>query len=117
MSELRLSSEKRLRIFTGRGYPELAEDVAAELGIPITPTSAYDFANGEIFVRFEESVRGSDAFVIQSHASPVNKQIMEQLIMVDALKRASAKRITVVAPFYGYARQDKKHRGREPISA
>jgi len=114
---LRLSSEKRLRLFTGRGYPELADEVASELGIPITPTSAYDFANGEIFVRFEESVRGSDAFVIQSHSAPVNKQIMEQLIMVDALKRASAKRITVVAPFYGYARQDKKHRGREPISA
>jgi ribose-phosphate pyrophosphokinase len=117
MNEIRLSSEKRLRIFTGRAYPELADEVAAELGIPITPTSAYDFANGEIFVRFEESVRGSDAFVIQSHSAPVNKQIMEQLIMVDALKRASAKRITVVAPFYGYARQDKKHRGREPISA
>ncbi|MFV1309901.1 ribose-phosphate diphosphokinase, partial [Klebsiella pneumoniae] len=64
-----------------------------------------------------ESVRGSDAFVLQSHSAPVNKQIMEQLIMVDALKRASAKRITVVLPFYGYARQDKKHRGREPISA
>jgi ribose-phosphate pyrophosphokinase len=117
LSELRLTSEKKLRIFSGRGYPELAEAVAEELGIPITPTSAYDFANGEIFVRFEESVRGCDAFVIQSHAAPVNKQIMEQLIMVDALKRASAKRITVVAPFYGYARQDKKHRGREPISA
>ena len=117
MSEIRLTSEKKLRIFSGRGYPELAEAVATELGIPLTPTSAYDFANGEIFVRFEESVRGCDAFVIQSHAAPVNKQIMEQLIMVDALKRASAKRITVVAPFYGYARQDKKHRGREPISA
>ena len=117
MNEIRLSSEKRLRLFTGRGYPELAEEVASELGIPLTPTSAYDFANGEIFVRFEESVRGSDAFVIQSHSAPVNKQIMEQLIMVDALKRASAKRITVVTPFYGYARQDKKHRGREPISA
>ncbi|CAN2174515.1 PrsA Phosphoribosylpyrophosphate synthetase [Candidatus Nanopelagicaceae bacterium] len=117
MSEIRLSSEKRLRLFSGRGFPELAEQVATELGIPITPTSAYDFSNGEIFVRFEESVRGCDAFVIQSHATPVNKQIMEQLIMVDALKRASAKRITVVAPFYGYARQDKKHRGREPISA
>ena len=117
MSEIRLTSEKKLRIFSGRGYPELAEAVAEELGIPLTPTSAYDFANGEIFVRFEESVRGCDAFVIQSHAAPVNKQIMEQLIMVDALKRASAKRITVVAPFYGYARQDKKHRGREPISA
>jgi ribose-phosphate pyrophosphokinase len=117
LSEIRLTSEKKLRIFSGRGYPELAESVAAELGIPLTPTSAYDFANGEIFVRFEESVRGCDAFVIQSHAAPVNKQIMEQLIMVDALKRASAKRITVVTPFYGYARQDKKHRGREPISA
>jgi len=112
-----LSSEKKLRLFSGRGFPELSEAVAAELGIPLTPTSAYDFANGEIFVRFEESVRGCDAFVIQSHTAPVNKQIMEQLIMVDALKRASAKRITVVAPFYGYARQDKKHRGREPITA
>ena len=117
MSEIRLASEKRLRLFTGRGFPELADEVATELGIPLTPTSAYDFANGEIFVRFEESVRGCDAFVLQSHSAPVNKQIMEQLIMVDALKRASAKRITVVAPFYGYARQDKKHRGREPISA
>jgi len=117
LSEIRLSSEKRLRLFSGRGFPELADEVATELGTPITPTSAYDFANGEIFVRFEESVRGCDAFVLQSHAAPVNKQIMEQLIMVDALKRASAKRITVVAPFYGYARQDKKHRGREPISA
>ncbi len=117
MSEIRLSSEKRLRLFSGRGFPELSDAVAAELGIPLTPTSAYDFANGEVFVRFEESVRGCDAFVIQSHTAPVNKQIMEQLIMVDALKRASAKRITVVAPFYGYARQDKKHRGREPITA
>ena len=112
-----MSSEKRLRLFSGRGFPELSDAVAAELGIPLTPTSAYDFANGEIFVRFEESVRGCDAFVIQSHTAPVNKQIMEQLIMIDALKRASAKRITVVAPFYGYARQDKKHRGREPITA
>ncbi|MDP1712675.1 MAG: ribose-phosphate diphosphokinase [Candidatus Nanopelagicaceae bacterium] len=117
MSELKLASEKRLRIFSGRAFPELADQVASELGIPITPTAAYDFANGEIFVRFEESVRGCDAFVIQSHSAPINKQIMEQLIMIDALKRASAKRITVVAPFYGYARQDKKHRGREPITA
>jgi len=117
LSEIRLSSEKRLRLFSGRGFPELSDAVAAERGIPLTPTSAYDFANGEIFVRFEESVRGCDAFVIQSHTAPVNKQIMEQLIMIDALKRASAKRITVVAPFYGYARQDKKHRGREPITA
>ncbi len=81
------------------------------------PTRALNYANSEIYVRFEESVRGCDAYVIQSHAAPVNEWVMEQLIMVDALKRASAKRITVVAPFYPYARQDKKHRGREPISA
>lgn len=104
-------------LFSGRAHPELAAEVAACLGIEPTPTSAFEFANGEIFVRFDESVRGSDAFVIQSHTAPINKWIMEQLIMVDALKRASAKRITVVVPFYGYARQDKKHRGREPISA
>ncbi|MDQ6936765.1 MAG: ribose-phosphate diphosphokinase [Actinomycetota bacterium] len=104
-------------VFSGRAHPELADDVARELGTGLVPTSAYDFANGEIYVRYEESVRGSDAFVIQSHTSPINHWIMEHLIMVDALKRASAKRITVVLPFYGYARQDKKHRGREPISA
>src|SRR2546422_4438231 len=104
-------------LFSGRAYPELAEEVAEALNVEPTPTSAYDFANGETFVRFNESVRGSDAFVLQSHTAPINQWIMEQLIMVDALKRASAKRITVVMPFYGYARQDKKHRGREPISA
>jgi ribose-phosphate pyrophosphokinase len=108
---------RKLMLFSGRAHGELAQAVATELGTDLTPTSAYDFANGEIFVRFDESVRGCDAFVIQSHTAPLNKWIMEQLIMVDALKRASAKRITVVAPFYGYARQDKKHRGREPISA
>jgi ribose-phosphate pyrophosphokinase len=91
--------------------------VADHLGVELVPTQAYDFANGEIFVRFEESIRGADAFVLQSHTDPINKWIMEQLLMVDALKRASAKRITVIMPFYGYARQDKKHSGREPISA
>jgi ribose-phosphate pyrophosphokinase len=111
------TTEKNLMVFTGRAHPELAEEVARMLGTGLVPTSAYDFANGEIYVRYEESVRGSDAFVIQSHTAPLNEAIMEQLIMVDALKRASAKRITVVLPFYGYARQDKKHRGREPISA
>ncbi|TRW43378.1 ribose-phosphate diphosphokinase [Georgenia yuyongxinii] len=109
--------EKRLVIVTGRAHPELASEVARELDIELLPTSAYDFANGEIYVRFDESVRGSDVFVLQSHTSPINQWLMEQLIMVDALKRGSAKRITVVAPFYPYARQDKKHRGREPISA
>ncbi len=112
-----VASERKLMLFSGRGYPELGEEIAGCLGIEVTPTRAYDFANGEIFVRFLESVRGSDAFVLQSHTSPINQWIMEQLIMVDALKRASAKRITVVAPFFGYARQDKKSRGREPISA
>ena len=106
-----------MMLFSGRGYPELGLEIAGCLGIEPTPTTAYEFANGEIFVRFLESVRGSDAFVLQSHTAPINKWIMEQLIMVDALKRASAKRITVVAPFFGYARQDKKSRGREPISA
>ncbi len=117
MAELVTPSQKKLMLFSGRSHPELAEQVAAELGIEVSPTKLYDFANGEIFVRFEESVRGSDAFVLQAHAEPLNKSIMEQLIMVDALKRASAKRITVITPFYGYARQDKKHRGREPITA
>ncbi len=117
MSQLTTPPKKHLMLFAGRSHPALAAAVAAELGVQLAPTSAYDFANGEIFVRFEESVRGADAFVLQSHTSPINKWIMEQLIMVDALKRASAKRITVVMPFYGYARQDKKHRGREPISA
>ncbi|WP_328991407.1 ribose-phosphate diphosphokinase [Kribbella sp. NBC_01245] len=117
MSGMKRTTEKNLMVFSGRAHPGLAEEVAEQLGAGLVPTSAYDFANGEIYVRFEESVRGSDAFVIQSHTSPINQWIMEQLIMIDALKRASAKRITVVLPFYGYARQDKKHRGREPISA
>ncbi len=111
------TTQKNLMLFTGRAHPRLAQEVAVELGTAIVPTDAYSFANSEIYVRFDESVRGCDAFVIQSHTAPVNEWIMEHLIMVDALKRASAKRITVVLPFYGYARQDKKHRGREPISA
>ncbi|MBI1351965.1 MAG: ribose-phosphate diphosphokinase [Actinomycetales bacterium] len=117
MSDISVPNQKRLVLLAGRSYPELAQEVADDLGIDLSPTLAYDFANGEIFVRFQQSVRGTDAFVLQSHTTPINKWIMEQLIMVDALKRASAKRITVIVPFYGYARQDKKHRGREPISA
>lgn len=101
----------------GRAHPDLTEAVAESLGTELLPTTAYSFANGELYVRFGESVRGADCFVIQSHAAPINDSIMEQLIMVDALKRASAKRITVIMPVYGYARQDKKHKGREPISA
>jgi ribose-phosphate pyrophosphokinase len=114
---MKRTTEKNLMVFSGRAHPELAEEVAELLGTELVPTSAYEFANSEIYVRYEESVRGCDAFVIQSHTAPINEWIMEHLIMVDALKRASAKRITVVMPFYGYGRQDKKHRGREPISA
>ncbi|MBX6722507.1 MAG: ribose-phosphate diphosphokinase [Dactylosporangium sp.] len=110
-------SRKTLMLFSGRGFPELAEEIGKVLGVAPTPTDAYDFASGEIFVRYKESVRGSDAFVVQSITSPVNKWIMETLIMIDALKRGSAKRITVVLPFFPYSRHDKKHRGREPISA
>jgi ribose-phosphate pyrophosphokinase len=117
VSGIKKTGQKNLMLFSGRAFPELASEVAAEIGIEPTPTDLRDFANGEIYVRFEESVRGCDAFVIECHAAPINQWLMEQLIMVDALKRASAKRITVVAPFYPYARQDKKHKGREPISA
>jgi len=117
MNGLKRATEKNLMIFSGRSNRQLAEEVAYQLGTNLVPTSAYEFANSEMYVRYEESVRGSDAFVLQSHAAPVNEWIMEHLLMVDALKRASAKRITVVMPYYGYSRQDKKHRGREPISA
>ncbi len=117
MSEIKVTGQKRLVLVSGRAHPQLALDIAAELGAELVHTDARTFANGEIYARYDESVRGCDAFVIQSHTSPINEWLMEQLIMVDALKRASAKRITVVAPFYPYSRQDKKGRGREPISA
>ncbi len=117
MTGIKRQSEKHLILASGRAYPELAEEVASLLGVELVPTRALTYANSEIYVRFEESVRGADAFVMQSHCAPVNEWLMEQLIMIDALKRASAKRITVVSPFYPYGRQDKKHAGREPISA
>ena len=117
MTGIITNGEKRLIIVSGRAHPQLAKDVAKELGTQVLSSTAYDFSNGETYVRFNESVRGCDVFVVQSHGDRVNDWLMEQFIMVDALKRASAKRITVVAPFYPYARQDKKHLGREPISA
>ncbi|PRQ12414.1 ribose-phosphate diphosphokinase [Corynebacterium sp. 13CS0277] len=117
MTTHQIDNKRNLMLFSGRAHPELAEAIAKELDVDVTPMTARDFANGEIFVRYEESVRGCDAFVLQSHPQPLNKWIMEQLIMIDALKRGSAKRITAILPFYPYARQDKKHRGREPISA
>ena len=117
MSGIITTGEKRLVLASGRAYPELTEQIGNALGCDVIPTTAYDFANGEIYFRFNESVRGADVFVVQSMTAPINKWLMEQLIMIDAAKRASAKRITVVAPFYPYARQDKKHKGREPVSA
>ncbi|MFF2661307.1 ribose-phosphate diphosphokinase [Kitasatospora sp. NPDC058032] len=117
MSGITTSGEKKLKLFSGRAHPELAKEVAESLGTELVPTKALDFANGEIYVRFLESARGADCFVMQSHTAPINQWIMEQLIMIDALKRASARSITAILPFYGYARQDKKHLGREPISA
>ncbi|GAA1720867.1 ribose-phosphate diphosphokinase [Propioniferax innocua] len=117
MSGVKKNQDKHMMLFSGRAYPELAQEVAELLEVDLVPSRSITYANSEIYVRFEESVRGSDAFVIQSHPAPVNEWLMEQLIMIDALKRASANRITVVSPFYPYARQDKKHAGREPISA
>jgi ribose-phosphate pyrophosphokinase len=114
---IKTRGEKRLVLISGRAHPELAEAVAAELDTTLLPVDVRAFASGEIYTRMEESVRGADAFVIQSYGAPINEWLMEQLIMVDTLKRASAKRITVVAPYYPYSRQDKKSRGREPISA
>jgi len=117
VSEIKVSGQKRLVIVSGRAHPQLAADVAKALDTDVVHTDARTFANGEIYARYDESVRGADVFVIQSMPAPLNEWIMEQLIMVDALKRASVKRITVVVPFYPYGRQDKKGRGREPISA
>jgi ribose-phosphate pyrophosphokinase len=117
MSTLEVAGRKRLVLVSGGAYPELAEQIGAHIGVTVTETTRRQFANGELFIRPNDSVRGTDAFVVQAHTTPINDWLMESLILVDALKRASAKRITVVAPFYPYARQDKKHRGREPISA
>ena len=109
--------DKNLILVTGRTHPKLAAEVAEQLGIDVLETTAYDFANGEMYVRYTESVRGADVFVLQSHCNPINQSIMEQLIMIDALKRASAGRITAVMPYFGYARQDRKTKPRDPISA
>jgi ribose-phosphate pyrophosphokinase len=114
---IKTTGEKTLMLFSGRAHPELAQEIATAIGIAVSPTELRDFADGEIYARFQESVRGCDAFVVESMTTPVNEWIMETLVMCDALKRGSAKRITIVVPYYPYARQDKKSRGREPISA
>ncbi len=110
-------TKKRLMLFSGRGNADLAEEIATGLKVPLGEVVLSTFANGEIYCRFGESIRGADVFLVQSHCEPINDRIWEQLIMIDAAKRASAKRITAVCPFYGYARQDRKAEGREPITA
>jgi ribose-phosphate pyrophosphokinase len=112
-----LISKRRLVLATGRSHPELAAEVARCLGVALVGANLREFADGEVHAKYEESIRGTDVFVMQTHARPVNDSIMEQLIMVDAAKRASATRITAVCPYYGYSRQDRKASGREPITA
>jgi len=114
---MELVSRKRLALFSGRAHPELAREVAAHLQVDLGELTLREFSDGEIYSRFDQSVRGQDIFILQTHAGPVNDSIFEQLIMVDAAKRASAKRITAVCPYYGYSRQDRKASGREPITA
>ncbi len=118
---MQLLNHKKLYVVAGRATTHLAADICHELGVSLGQTNVDEFANGEIHVRYGESIRGADVFIIQSHTSwngsSINDAVMEHLILVDAAKRASAKRITVVAPFYGYARQDRKASGREPITA
>ncbi|HEY5275990.1 MAG TPA: ribose-phosphate diphosphokinase, partial [Coriobacteriia bacterium] len=110
-------TSKRMMVFTGTANPELADGIAAHLGIELGKVKIRRFANGEIYVRYLESVRGADVFIVQSMSTPVNAALMELLIMTDAARRASARSITAVITHYGYARQDKKSAAREPITA
>lgn len=112
-----MSSRKRLKIFTGNANPELAEEIAQYLGVSVGDAKCTRFCDGEIQVKINESVRGADVFIIQPTCAPINEHLMELLIMIDAARRASAKRITAVLPYYGYARQDRKTRARDPITA
>ena len=114
---MELVTKKRLQLYSGRAYPELAEEISENLGVKLGEPNIRAFKNGELYCRFDESVRGADVFIIQTHSDPINESIMEQLIMIDAAKRGSAKRITAVCPYYGYGRQDRKAMNREPITA
>ena len=114
---MELVTKKRLMLFAGEGNRELSEEIAENLKVPLGEIKLSTFANTELYCRYRESIRGADVFVVQSHCAPINDRIMQQLLMIDAAKRASAKRITAVCPFYGYGRQDRKAEGREPISA
>ncbi|GAB6932049.1 ribose-phosphate diphosphokinase [Calditerricola satsumensis] len=109
--------DPKLKVFTGNSNPALAQEIADHIGVPLGNARASRFSDGEIQIKLEESVRGADVFVIQSTCYPVNENLMELLVMVDALKRASAKSINCVIPYYGYARQDRKARARDPITA
>ena len=106
-----------LKVISGNAHQKLAEEIAAHLNIPLCATDVRKFSDGEIFVEVKENVRGADVFVVQPTCTPVNDHLMELVIMVDALRRASARRITAVVPYYGYARQDRKNAPRVPISA
>ncbi len=117
MRAVEVIPKRKLSLVSGRSHPQLSEDIAAHLGVALVGANLREFANGEIHCRYEGSLRGSDVFIIQTHCGPVNDTLMEQLIMIDAAKRASAKRITAVVPYYGYSRQDRKATGREPITA
>ena len=114
---MEMEDTSRLKIFTGNAHPELAKEICEYIGVPLGKAICGRFNNGEIQVMVNESVRGKDVFIIQPTGAPVNDNLMELLIMVDAMKRASARHITVFVPYYGYARQDRKTRGREPISS
>ncbi|HLX90010.1 MAG TPA: ribose-phosphate diphosphokinase, partial [Acidimicrobiales bacterium] len=114
---MELVPRRRLELVSGRSHPQLAHEIAANLGVELGEANLREFANGEIHCRYDGSLRGSDIFIVQTHCAPVNDALMEQLIMIDAAKRASAKRITAVSPYYGYSRQDRKATGREPITA
>ena len=114
---MEIVTKKKMMLFSGTAHPELSQEIADNLGLPLATATLRRFADGEIYFRSEESVRGADVFLLQTHADPINEAIMEQLVMLDAMKRASAKRITAVVPYYGYSRQDKKGMSRESISA
>ena len=114
---MEITPRRRIELVSGRSHPALAKDIADQLGVELGEANLREFANGEIHCRYGKSMRGSDVFIIQTHCGPVNDSIMEHLIMIDAAKRASAKRITAVCPYYGYSRQDRKATGREPITA
>src|ERR671926_650874 len=114
---LELTAEKRLLLFSGSGYPELAEKIAERLDITLGEVELTQFSGGEMYARYEQSVRGADVFIVQSLAEPVNENLMELLIMIDAAKRASAENIVAVIPWFAYSRQDRKTKPREPITA